>query len=198
MRLTGSSDLYETSGRRPVASVNFVTCHDGFTLANLVSYNSKHNEANGEDNQDGTDDNRSWNCGAEGPSGDPAISELRARQVRNFLVTLFCSQGVPMLLAGDEMGRTQRGNNNAYCQDSPLSWVDWENAAEYADLVDFTSALSALRGRTRSSGGAGSSAGAPPRPARRPAGHHLADPVRPGNDRCGLARRLLPGRWRCS
>ena len=145
LRLTGSSDLYETSGRRPVASVNFVTCHDGFTLADLVSYDRKHNEANGEDNQDGTDDNRSWNCGAEGPSGDPAISELRARQVRNFLTTLFCSQGVPMLLAGDEMGRTQRGSNNAYCQDSPLSWVDWENAAEYADLVDFTCALSALR-----------------------------------------------------
>ena len=144
-RLTGSSDLYETSGRRPVASVNFVTCHDGFTLADLVSYNRKHNEDNGEDNRDGTDDNRSWNCGAEGPSGDPAVSELRARQVRNFVVTLFCSQGVPMLLAGDEMGRTQRGSNNAYCQDSPLSWVDWENAAEYADLVDFTSALSALR-----------------------------------------------------
>jgi len=108
-RLTGSSDLYETSGRRPVASVNFVTCHDGFTLADLVSYNGKHNEDNGEDNQDGTDDNRSWNCGEEGPSGDLAISQLRARQVRNFLVTLFCSQGVPMLLAGDEMGRTQRG-----------------------------------------------------------------------------------------
>ena len=145
MRLTGSSDLYETSGRRPVASVNFVTCHDGFTLADLVSYNRKHNEANGEDNRDGTNDNRSWNCGAEGPSGDPAVSELRARQVRNFLTTLFCSQGVPMLLAGDEMGRTQLGSNNAYCQDSPLSWVDWENAAEYADLVDFTSALSELR-----------------------------------------------------
>ena len=145
LRLTGSSDLYETSARRPVASVNFVTCHDGFTLADLVSYNNKHNEANGEDNRDGTDDNRSWNCGAEGPSGDPAVSELRARQVRNFLVTLFCSQGVPMLLAGDEMGRTQRGSNNAYCQDSDLSWVDWENAGKYADMVDFTCALSALR-----------------------------------------------------
>ena len=145
LRLTGSSDLYETSGRRPVASVNFVTSHDGFTLADLVSYNGKHNEDNGEDNRDGTNDNRSWNCGAEGPSGDPAISELRARQVRNLLTTLFCSQGVPMLLAGDEMGRTQLGSNNAYCQDSPLSWVDWENAAEHADLVDFTSALSALR-----------------------------------------------------
>ena len=128
-RLTGSSDLYATSGRRPVASINFVTCHDGFTLTDLVSYNHKHNEANGEDNRDGTDDNRSWNCGAEGPSGDPAINELRARQRRNFLVTLFLSQGVPMLLAGDEMGRTQQGNNNAYCQDNTISWVDWSQAA---------------------------------------------------------------------
>ncbi len=144
-RLVGSSDLYETGGRRPVASVNYVTCHDGFTLADLVSYNGKHNEDNGEDNQDGTGDNRSWNCGAEGPSDDPAVSELRARQVRNFLVTLFCSQGVPMLLAGDEMGRTQQGNNNGYCQDSPVSWVDWENSSKYADLIDFTGALSALR-----------------------------------------------------
>jgi len=145
LRLTGSSDLYETSGRRPVASVNFVTCHDGFTLTDLVSYNHKHNEANGENNQDGTNDNRSWNCGAEGPSDDPAIGALRARQVRNFLTTLFCSQGVPMLLAGDEMGRTQRGSNNAYCQDSELSWVDWENAAKFTDLTDFTCALAALR-----------------------------------------------------
>ena len=121
------------------------TCHDGFTLADLVSYDRKHNEANGEDNLDGTDDNRSWNCGAEGPSDDPAVTDLRARQVRNFLVTLFCSQGVPMLLAGDEMGRTQRGNNNAYCQDNELSWVDWQNAGKYTGLRDFTCALSALR-----------------------------------------------------
>ena len=125
-RLSGSSDLYETSARRPVASVNFVTCHDGFTLADLVSYNGKHNEANGDGNRDGSDDNRSWNCGTEGPTDDPAITELRARQIRNFLVTLFCSQGVPMLLAGDELGRTQHGNNNAYCQDNEMSWVDWE------------------------------------------------------------------------
>ena len=145
LRLAGSSDLYATSGRRPVASVNFVTCHDGFTLADLVSYDRKHNEANGEGNSDGTDDNRSWNCGAEGPSDDPAVTELRPRQVRNFLVTLFCSQGVPMLLAGDEMGRTQRGNNNAYCQDNELSWVDWENAGKHSGLLDFTCALSALR-----------------------------------------------------
>jgi isoamylase len=144
-RLTGSSDLYETSGRRPVASVNFVTCHDGFTVGDLVSYNRKHNEANGEDNKDGTDDNRSWNCGAEGPADDPATNELRARQKRNFIATLFCSQGVPMLLAGDEMGRTQGGNNNAYCQDNEVSWVDWTRAASERDLMDFTRAMSALR-----------------------------------------------------
>jgi glycogen operon protein len=124
-RLTGSSDLYQSDGRRPVASVNFVTAHDGFTLADLVSYDHKHNEANGEDNRDGTDDNRSWNCGTEGPSDDPAITGLRARQQRNFLTTLLLSQGVPMLLAGDELGRTQQGNNNGYCQDNEISWVAW-------------------------------------------------------------------------
>jgi isoamylase len=144
-RLTGSSDLYETSARRPVASINFATCHDGFTLADLVSYNSKHNEANGDNNADGTDDNRSWNCGAEGPSSDPEITALRARQARNFMVTLFCSQGVPMLLAGDELGRTQGGNNNAYCQDNEVSWVDWAEAAEHAGLLDFARALAGLR-----------------------------------------------------
>jgi isoamylase len=144
-RLTGSSDLYETSARRPVASVNFVTCHDGFTLRDLVSYDRKHNESNGDQNRDGTDDNRSWNCGAEGPSDDATVNELRARQVRNFLVTLFCSQGVPMLLAGDEMGRTQLGNNNAYCQDNEVSWVDWEAAGKQQDLIDFTCTLSQLR-----------------------------------------------------
>ena len=144
-RLTGSSDLYETSARRPVASVNFVTCHDGFTLRDLVSYDRKHNDANGDHNRDGSDDNRSWNCGAEGPSDDPAVNEIRARQVRNFLVTLFCSQGVPMLLAGDEMSRTQQGNNNAYCQDNELSWMDWEAAGKQQDLIEFTCALSGLR-----------------------------------------------------
>ncbi|HXW46522.1 MAG TPA: glycogen debranching protein GlgX [Streptosporangiaceae bacterium] len=144
-RLTGSADLYETSARRPVASVNFFTCHDGFTLADLVSYNVKHNEANGDHNADGTDDNRSWNCGVEGPTDDPAIADLRARQERNFLVTLFCSQGVPMLLAGDELGRTQLGNNNAYCQDNEVSWVDWQAAQEHAGLQEFTAMLSALR-----------------------------------------------------
>ncbi len=144
-RLSGSSDLYETSGRRPVASINFVTCHDGFSLTDLVSYNGKHNQANGEDGRDGTDDNRSWNCGAEGPVSDPAIDALRARQRRNFLVTLFCSQGVPMMLAGDELGRTQRGNNNAYCQDNELSWVDWSMAEANGGLLEFTCTLSALR-----------------------------------------------------
>jgi isoamylase len=146
-RLTGSSDLYETSGRRPVASINFVTCHDGFTLADLVSYNGKHNEGNGEDNRDGTDDNRSWNSGVEGPAEDPDVIELRARQARNFLVTLFLSQGVPMLLAGDEIGRTQAGNNNAYCQDNEISWVDWSRAAGERDLLAFTQKLARLRRR---------------------------------------------------
>jgi isoamylase len=144
-RLTGSSDLYATSGRRPVASVNFVTCHDGFTLTDLVSYNGKHNEANREDNRDGTDDNRSWNCGTEGVTDDQDISELRARQRRNFLVTLFLSQGVPMLLAGDEMGRTQGGNNNAYCQDNDVSWLDWSLASTEQELVEFTEMLAAMR-----------------------------------------------------
>jgi isoamylase len=124
-RLTGSGDLYQQDSRRPVASVNFVTCHDGFTLNDLVSYNHKHNAANGEDGRDGTDDNRSWNCGVEGPADDKDVLVLRERQKRNLLVTLLLSQGVPMLLAGDEMGRTQRGNNNAYCQDNEISWVDW-------------------------------------------------------------------------
>ena len=144
-RLTGSSDLYETSGRRPVASVNFATCHDGFTLTDLVSYNRKHNEANGEGGRDGSDDNRSWNCGVEGPTGDPEVLALRARQRRNFLATLFCSQGVPMLLAGDELGRTQQGNNNAYCQDNEVSWLDWGMADSEAGLLGFTRALSVLR-----------------------------------------------------
>ena len=142
-RLTGSSDLYARDGRRPVASVNFVTAHDGFTLADLVSYEHKHNEANGEDNRDGTDDNRSWNCGAEGPTADPAITALRARQRRNFLATLLLSQGIPMLLAGDEYARSQQGNNNAYCQDNEVSWLDW--AAADRELAGFVSALVRFR-----------------------------------------------------
>ncbi len=142
-RLTGSSDLYEATGRRPFASINFVTCHDGFTLGDLMSYDHKHNEANGEDGRDGTDDNRSWNCGAEGPTDDPEILALRHRQVRNLLATLFLSQGVPMMLGGDELGRSQLGNNNAYCQDSPISWYDW--AAVDRDLLAWTQRLIALR-----------------------------------------------------
>jgi isoamylase len=144
-RLTGSSDLFQASGRGPAASVNYVTCHDGFTLRDLVSYDRKHNEGNGEGNRDGTDDNRSWNCGAEGPSGDPEVTGLRARQRRNMLVTLFCSQGMPMLLAGDEIGRTQGGNNNAYCQDNALSWVDWSGLDTERDLLAFTGAIARLR-----------------------------------------------------
>lgn len=142
-RLAGSSDLYESSGRRPVASINFVTAHDGFTLRDLVSYNSKHNEANGENNNDGESHNRSWNCGVEGPTDDPAILALRARQQRNFLATLLLSQGVPMVAHGDELGRTQLGNNNAYCQDSPLSWINWDAADQ--PLNGFLAAVSALR-----------------------------------------------------
>ncbi len=142
-RLTGSSDLYQEGGRFPHASINFVTAHDGFTLRDLVSYNEKHNEANGEDGRDGECHNRSWNCGVEGPTDDPDVNALRARQQRNFLATLFLSQGVPMLLGGDELGRTQRGNNNAYCQDNEVSWYDWANADQ--DLLAFTCQLAALR-----------------------------------------------------
>src|SRR5438034_442311 len=145
-RLCGSSDLYEHSGRRPYASVNFITCHDGFTLRDLVSYNGKHNEANGEDNRDGNNDNLSWNCGAEGPSDDAAIRALRLRQKRNFLATLLLSQGVPMLLAGDELGQTQRGNNNAYCQDNELSWINWELSEEAKQLRDFVRQVIKFRG----------------------------------------------------
>jgi glycogen operon protein len=142
-RVTGSSDLYRAGGRAPLASINFVTSHDGFTLADLVSYNDKHNEANGENNRDGVNQNRSWNCGVEGPTGDPAIRALRAQQQRNFLATLILSQGVPMILAGDELGRTQRGNNNAYCQDNQISWIDWSNAD--AALIEFTRRLVEIR-----------------------------------------------------
>jgi isoamylase len=142
-RFTGSSDLYQDDGRRPFASVNFVTAHDGFTLRDLVSYNDKHNEANGEENRDGESHNRSWNCGAEGPTDDPAVRELRARQQRNFLATLLLSQGVPMLLSGDEISRTQGGNNNAYAQDNGISWIDWEDADR--PLLEFTQKLIAFR-----------------------------------------------------
>ena len=144
-RLSGSSDLYEGGGRRPHASINFVTAHDGFTLHDLVSYNHKHNEANGEDNRDGTDDNLSWNCGVEGPTNKPSIAALRERQKRNMLATLLLSQGVPMLCSGDEIGRTQGGNNNAYCQDNEISWVDWTLSKPQQALLTFTRGLIALR-----------------------------------------------------
>ena len=142
-RLTGSADLYEVTGRRPVASINFVTAHDGFTLRDLVSYNEKHNEANGEDNNDGESHNRSWNCGVEGPTDDPEVDELRARQQRNFIATLLLSQGVPMICHGDELGRSQGGNNNGFCQDNEITWIDWDQAD--GTLLDFTRVVSALR-----------------------------------------------------
>jgi len=144
-RLTGSSDLYQDDGRKPCASINFVTAHDGFTLHDLVSYNTKHNEANGEDNRDGVDENYSWNHGVEGPTDDPAIIALRERQKRNFLATLLLSQGVPMLLGGDELGRTQQGNNNAYCQDNEISWFHWTLDERQQQLLAFTRRLIALR-----------------------------------------------------
>ncbi len=144
-RITGSSDLYQADGRHPSASINFVTAHDGFTLADLVSYNDKHNDANGEGNRDGESHNRSWNCGAEGPTDDPEVRALRRRQQRNFLATMFLSQGVPMILGGDEMGRTQGGNNNAYCQDNEISWIDWSLKEENADLLSLTARLAEFR-----------------------------------------------------
>lgn len=148
-RLTGSSDLYAWGGRRPYASVNFVTAHDGFTLRDLVSYENKHNEDNGEDNRDGTNDNRAWNGGSEGETDDPAVNALRLKQLRNLLTTLLLSTGVPMLVAGDEMGRTQGGNNNAYCQDNEISWLDWSLLDEprWRGLAELTARVLALRHR---------------------------------------------------
>ena len=192
-RLSGSSDLYETSARRPVASVNFVTCHDGFTIADLVSYDRKHNEANGDNNSRRHRRQPVLELRHRGAGDDPAITELRARQMRNFLVTLFCSQGVPMLLAGDELGRTQRGNNNAYCQDNDVSWVDWEDAAHEPRPAEFTARSAPAPG----------SPGVPPPPVLQRAdlgpdgsatGHHLADPGRTemtiDDWRSGFARSL--------
>ncbi|HEU5042642.1 MAG TPA: glycogen debranching enzyme, partial [Nocardioidaceae bacterium] len=144
-RIAGSSDLYEASGRRPFASINFVTAHDGFTMRDLVSYNEKHNEANGEDGNDGESHNRSWNCGVEGETDDKSVLALRARQERNFLVTLLMSQGVPMIAHGDELGRTQQGNNNGYCQDSELTWMHWDLEDWQEELLAFTQRLVALR-----------------------------------------------------
>jgi glycogen operon protein len=146
-RLCGSADLYEASGRQPIHSINFITCHDGFTLWDLVSYNHKHNEANGEDNRDGVNENHSWNCGVEGPTSDPDILRLRRRQAKNFLATLFLSQGVPMVLAGDEFLRSQKGNNNAWCQDNEVSWLNWSQVESRADFRRFTRMLVSLRRR---------------------------------------------------
>ena len=179
-RFTGSSDLYQDDGRHPSASINFVTAHDGFTLADLVSYERKHNEANMEGNRDGRDDNRSWNCGVEGPTDDPEILALRALQQRNFLATLLLSQGVPMILGGDERGRTQGGNNNAWCQDNPTSWFDWELDSRREQLLEFTRRLVALRRRP---------SGLPPhRLPRRRARASRRSPTRGGSGPTG-------GRW---
>ena len=171
-RLTGSSDLYEDDGRHPFASINFITAHDGFTLRDLVSYNDKHNEANLEGNRDGTDDNRSWNCGVEGETDDPEINELRARQQRNFLATLILSQGTPMLLGGDEFGRTQHGNNNAWCQDNEISWFDWGLLEENRR---------AARVRPQADRAAARAPGVPPPPV----------PARDRRGRLRAARRLV-------
>ncbi|MCA1703550.1 MAG: glycogen debranching enzyme, partial [Actinobacteria bacterium] len=148
-RLTGSSDLYESNGRKPYASINFVTAHDGFSLHDLVSYNEKHNEANGENSMDGENHNRSWNCGVEGETDDPDVRGLRERQKRNFFTTLALSQGVPMILGGDEMSRTQHGNNNAYCQDNEISWYDWSQPDEHLALLGFTRRVMDFRQRHR-------------------------------------------------
>jgi isoamylase len=144
-RLCASGDIFNHLGRRPSACVNFVTAHDGFTLNDLVTYNDKHNEANGEGNRDGSNENRSWNCGVEGPTDDPAINTLRGRQIRNMLATLLLSQGTPMILAGDEFGRTQQGNNNAYAQDNELSWLNWDHAEKGRSLIAFVQRICALR-----------------------------------------------------
>ena len=144
-RLCASGDIFNHRGRKPWASVNFITAHDGFTLNDLVSYNDRHNEANGEDNRDGHANNRSWNCGAEGPTDDPGVNTLRERQMRNLLATLLLSQGTPMLVAGDEFARTQQGNNNAYCQDNEISWVDWGRQKNGRTLIRFMQRLTKLR-----------------------------------------------------
>jgi glycogen operon protein len=146
-RIAGSADLYADDGRLPANGVNFVTCHDGFTLLDLVSYEHRHNGPNGEDNRDGTTDNASWNCGVEGPTSDPVVRALRVRQAKNFMAVLMLSRGVPMLLAGDEVLRSQRGNNNAYCQDNELSWFDWSLVDTNREMLRFTSGMIALRRR---------------------------------------------------
>ena len=189
-RLTGSADLYEHTARRPVASINFVTAHDGFTMRDLVSYNEKHNDANGEGNNDGESHNRSWNCGAEGPTDDQAINALRARQQRNFLTTLLLSQGVPMISHGDELGRTQNGNNNVYCQDNELSWIDWEHADSDADRVHPIGVRAARRAPgVPQAALLQRTAGAAARRSRT-ARHRVVRPRRLGDDRRGLGVRF--------
>src|SRR4029434_3863469 len=140
-------DLYQNDGRKPYASINFITCHDGFNLQDLVSYNEKHNEANGENNQDGSDDNKSWNCGAEGPTDDPAINALRWQQKRNFIATLLCSQGVPMLLAGDELSDTHQGTSSTYCQDTELTWLNWQLSNDKRNFLEFVKQIISIRRR---------------------------------------------------
>ena len=199
-RLSGSADLYQGERRRPQASINFITAHDGFTLHDLVTYSSKHNEANGEWNKDGADDNQAWNHGVEGETDDPQILELRERQKRNLLATLLSSQGVPMLVAGDEMGRTQGGNNNAYCQDNEISWIDWNLDARRRRLLDFTRRLIAFRHKQPGP------AAATFLPWRVPLGFalegsRLVPPRRGGDERRGLDGALPPlaglcARWR--
>ena len=192
-RFTGSSDLYEHSGRKPIASINFVVAHDGFTLNDLVSYNEKHNEANGENNQDGESHNRSWNCGVEGPTDDPAINALRLQQRRNFLTTLLLSQGVPMIAHGDEMGRTQLGNNNAYCQDNDLTWVDWDLDEGDNELLHFTRRLvAAAQGPPGVPAAAVLRRRGEPRWRERPRRHRLVHAQRQAHGRSGMARRHGP------
>ena len=188
-RLTGSSDLYEATGRRPSASINFVTCHDGFTLNDLVSYNEKHNEANGEDNRDGESHNRSWNCGVEGPTDDPQILALRSKQMRNILATLFLSQGTPMIAHGDEIGRTQRGNNNVYCQDSELSWMDWSLCQTNGDLLEFTRKVVKFRKSHPVFRRRRFFEGTPIRTGAAGQRHRLAHPGRQGDGPRGLGNR---------
>ena len=196
-RLTGSSDLYGSNGRKPYASINFITAHDGFTLHDLVSYNDKHNEANQEDNRDGNDNNRSWNYGVEGPTDDPSINALRARQKRNLIATLMLSQGVPMLLAGDEIGRTQHGNNNAYCQDNAVSWFDWQLDEARQKLLEFVQRVIQLAapasGVPSQAFLSGSSAA-----RRRSQGHRVAQAGWHRDDRSRNGNKISPAVWACT
>ncbi len=189
-RLTGSSDLYAATGRRPSASINFVTAHDGFTMQDLVSYNEKHNAANGEDNRDGESHNRSWNCGVEGPTDDPDINELRCRQMRNFWATLMVSQGTPMISHGDEIGRTRLGNNNVYCQDSELSWMDWSLLGTNADQADVRPQGDSIAEETPGVSAPTFPEGQTGSGWHRPARRRLADPDGRGDDRPGLGQLL--------